>query len=167
MADLERAVWVAYYRRRWLKLLVAAVGLVRAGLGMSWPRTTRAAWFALHAIQLWAPPSGNDPERAREYMRRFYALVKASHGQPRDPAESARLEIEWWHIHRVAQQAATGISDELVDALARLYAFVFAVPQPLSARRRCIAAGQWRPPTTGSPRACARTPCDSGRVPPR
>ena len=39
VAGLECAAWVAYYRRRWLRLLVAAVGLMRAGLGMSWPAT--------------------------------------------------------------------------------------------------------------------------------
>lgn len=149
LAGLECAAWVAYYQRRWLRLLVLAVGGVRAGLGMSWPRTMRAAWCALRAIQLWAPLAGNDPERARRYMRRFYVLVKATHGHPRDPAESAWLEIEWWRIHRVAQQTAAGASEELVDALARLYAFVFGVPESAvrpAAFHRCRAmkiSDQW------------------------
>lgn len=149
VASLECDAWVAYYQRRWLRLLVAAVGLVRAGLGMSWPRTTRAAWYVLRAIMFWAPLRDNDPPRAQAYMRRFYELVKASRGQPQDPAESARLEIEWWRVHRVAQQAAAGPSDELVDALARLYAFVLEVPEPAvrpAAFHRCRAmeiSDQW------------------------
>jgi hypothetical protein len=149
VAGLECDAWVAYYQRRWLRLLVAAVGLVRAGLGMSWPRTTRAAWYVLRAIMFWAPLRDNDPPRAQAYMERFYELVKASRGQPRDPAESARLEIEWWRVHRVAQQAAAGLSDELVDALARLYAFVLGVPEPTvrpAAFHRCRAmeiSDQW------------------------
>jgi hypothetical protein len=149
VAGLECAAWVAYYQRRWLRFLAAAVGLMRAGLGMSWPRTVRAAWLVLRAIQLWAPIPGNDPERARRCMRRFYALVKATYGQPRDPSESARLEIEWWRVHRVAQQAASGVGDELVDALARLYAFVFGVAESdvrLAAVHRCQAmeiSDQW------------------------
>jgi hypothetical protein len=127
----------------------SAVVLVRVGLGMSWPRTVRAAWLALRAIQLWALLAGNDPERARRYMRRFYTLVQASYGQPRDPAESARLEIEWWRVHRVAQQTAPDAGDELVDALARLYAFVFGVPESVvrpAALHRCRAmkiSDQW------------------------
>jgi hypothetical protein len=75
-------------------------------------------------------------------MRQFYALVQAVYGRPRDPAESARLEIEWWRVHRLAQQAASGVSDELVDALARLYAFVFGVPESAvrpAAFHRCCA----------------------------
>jgi hypothetical protein len=142
VAGLECAVWVAYYQRRWLRLLVVAVGLVRVGLGMSWPRTMRAAWYVLRAIKLWAPLRDNDPPRAQAYMQRFYELVKATCGQPADPAGSARLEIEWWRVHRVAQQAAAGASDELVDALARLYAFVFGVPESAvrpAAFHRCRA----------------------------
>ena len=149
VAGLECAAWVAYYQRRWLKLLVVAVGLVRAGLGLSWLRTMRAAWYALRAIMLWAPLRDNDPPRAQAYMQRFYELVKAACGQPRDPAGSARLEIEWWRVHRVAQQAAVGASDELVDALTRLYAFVFGVPESAvrpAAFHRCRAmeiSDQW------------------------
>jgi len=71
---------------------------------MSWPATVRAAWFVLRAVQLWAPVPVNDPERARRRMRRFYALVSSAYGQPQDPAESARLEVEWWRVHREAQQ---------------------------------------------------------------
>jgi len=149
VAGLECAAWVAYYQRRWLRLLVVAVTLVRAGLGMSWPRTMRAAWYMLRAIKLWAPLRDNDPPRAQAYMQRFYELVKTTCGQPRDPAGSARLEIEWWRVHRVAQQAAAGASDELVDALARLYAFVFGVPESAvrpAAFHRCRAmeiSDQW------------------------
>jgi hypothetical protein len=75
-------------------------------------------------------------------MRRFYALVMAAYGQPQDPAESARLEVEWWRVHRAAQQGVPGARDELVDALARLYAFVFGVAEsdvrPAAVHRRRV-----------------------------
>ena len=129
VAGLECDAWVAYYQRRWLKFLASAVGMVRAGFGMSWPRTVLAAWYVLRANQLWAPAPVNDPERARRCMQRFYALVRATYGEPRDPAVSARLEVEWWRIHRSGQPAAPAARDELVDALVRLYAFVFGAPE--------------------------------------
>jgi hypothetical protein len=69
-------------------------------------------------------------------------LVRVAYGQPRDPAESARLEVEWWRVHRAAQQAGPWVSGELVDALARLYAFVFGVPESAvrpAAVHRCRA----------------------------
>jgi hypothetical protein len=149
VAGLECDAWVAYYQRRWLKFLAAAAGMVRAGFGMSWPRTVLAAWYVLRANQLWAPAPVNDPERARRCMQRFYALVEATYGEPRDPAESARLEVEWWRVHRSGQPAAPAARDELVDALARLYAFVFGVAESdvrPAAVNRCRAmevSDQW------------------------
>ncbi|HEU5265119.1 MAG TPA: hypothetical protein VFU35_00405 [Jatrophihabitans sp.] len=96
--------WVAYYRREWRAFLRAAVSMVRIGFGMSWPRTVRGAWYVLRANQIWAPYPDNDPDRAREYMRRFYALVVAD-GQLRiDPVEAARREVEWWRVHRPASR---------------------------------------------------------------
>jgi hypothetical protein len=80
--------WVAYYRREWRAFLKAAVSMVRIGFGMSWPRTVRGAWYVLRANQVWAPYPDNDPDAAREYMRRFYALV-VHDGQLRiDPIEA-------------------------------------------------------------------------------
>jgi hypothetical protein len=95
MADLEYRAWVGYYLRKWGRVLVASVGLVRVGFGMNWPRTLAGAWLVLRANQLWAPPHpDNDPDRARACMRRFYTLVRRNFGQPADPAEAARLEVD-------------------------------------------------------------------------
>jgi hypothetical protein len=42
---------------------------------------------------------------------------------------AARLEVEWWRIHRELQRERPQDDDgPLVDALAALYAFVYAVP---------------------------------------
>ncbi len=126
MADLEFRAWVGYYRRDWAGVLRASVGLVRAGFGMSWPRTLRGAWLVLRANQLWAP-ADNDPDGARRCMQRFYGLVRSAYGMPADIAEAARLEVEWWRVHR-EHQHHPGPADALVDALARLYAFLYQTP---------------------------------------
>ena len=115
VADLEFRAWVGYYRRDWAGVLGAAVGLVRAGFGMSWPRTLRGAWLVLRANQLWAP-ADNDPDGARRCMQRFYGLVRSAYGLPGDIAEAARLEVEWWRVHRETQHGS-GPADALVDAL--------------------------------------------------
>jgi hypothetical protein len=125
----EADAWVAYYRRRWAAFLRAAVGLVRAGFGMPWPRTLRGAWLVLRANQVWAPYPDNDPDAARALMRRFYALVADTHGETFDLDEAARLEIEWWRIHRYLQrESPDGDLAPLTGALAALYAHVYAVP---------------------------------------
>ena len=118
-------------------MLRASVGLVRAGFGMSWPRTLHAAWLGLRAIQLWAP-ADNDPDAARRCMQRFYGLVRSVYGLPEDIAEAARLEVEWWRVHR-EHQHGLGPADALVDAVTRLYAFLYQAPpsavRPAAAHR--------------------------------
>jgi hypothetical protein len=123
-------VWVAYYRREWARFLVLSVWLVRSAFGMDWIRTLYGAWLILRANQLWAPePPGNDPAGARHCMRRFYALLRLSHGEPVDPARAAQLEVEWWAVHRAHQRGQDGNARSLVDALSRLYAFVYGIDE--------------------------------------
>jgi hypothetical protein len=132
VADLEYRAWVGYYLRDWPGVLRASIGLVRAGFGMDWVRTLHGAWLVLRANQLWAP-ADNDPDGARRCMRRFYGLLKISYGEPRDVAEAARLEVDWWRVHRQRQHAAQPIdgdpADELVAALTRLYTFLYDEPE--------------------------------------
>ena len=142
LAEAEFAGWVAYYRREWGPFLRAAVGMVRIGFGMSWPRTLRGAWYVLRANQAWAPYPANDPARAREFMRRFYALVIAD-GQLRiDASEAAGREVEWWRIHRRHQREAELTEDDLIAALVRLYSYVYdadGASVTEAARQRVVA----------------------------
>ena len=143
VAQLECALWVAYYRREWMAFLRAAVFLVRHVFGLPWLSTVRGSWFVLRATQLWAPCPDNDPAAARLAMERFYRLLKRHNHEPFDPAEAARLEVEWWHVHRELQHN-NARSDEraLVDALAALYAYAFGLPDAavrLAAEQRVLA----------------------------
>ena len=112
-------------------MLIASIGLVRVGFGMGWYRALHGAWLVLRANQLWAPNPGNDPEGARACMRRFYALVRLTHGEPASPARAAELEVTWWRVHREGQAAADGAEpgEELVSSLTRLYSYVYSEPE--------------------------------------
>jgi hypothetical protein len=123
----EGGVWAAYYRHEWARLLAGAVGMMRAGFGLSWPRTLLGAWYVLRANQVWAPYPDNDPDAARTYMCRFYALVAADGGLDLNPAEAARSEVEWWRVHRIHQREHGVTEDDLAQALRVLYAYVHDV----------------------------------------
>lgn len=147
---LECQVWVAYYRREWLKLLRAAVALTRHTFGLPWGSTLYGAWLVLRGNQLWAPFPNNDPVGARRAMKRFYRLVAREHGERFDPDRAAELEVEWWRVHREQQHSPRGSGgSELADALAALYSYVYDVPEPevrLAARERALAmeySDQW------------------------
>ena len=140
---LECAAWAAYYRREWWPFLRAAVGMVDAGFQMSRRRTVVGAWHVLRANQVWAPYPDNDPDAAREHMRRFYALVFSRRHPTLEPARAAALEVEWWRVHRTHQHAEPGDDRRpLVDALAALYAYVYDVAEPdvrAAAEQRALA----------------------------
>ena len=110
---------------------MAFAGLIRMGYGMDWYRTLNAAWLALRAIQLWSPLPYNDPDGARVYMRRFYALLRLSYGEPASPAKAAELEVNWWRVHRQVQYStAPGVTDDdLVESVTRLYCYLFGEPE--------------------------------------
>lgn len=136
LADLEYRAWVGYYLRKWPQVLIASVGLVRAGCAMDWSRTVHGAWLVLRASQLWAPYPDNHPQRARACMGRFYALVRLTYGEPANPAKAAELEVDWWRVHREGQHrdGAHAIDDaepaaDLVDSLTRLYCYLYGEPE--------------------------------------
>ena len=140
----ECAAWASYYRHEWARFLRAAVGMVRAGFGLSWPRTVAGAWNVLRANQAWAPYPDNRPDQAREYMRRFYTLVAADGRLRFDPVEAARREVEWWRVHRAHQHETGATEDDLIAALCDLYSYVYSVPHDAvreAARLRVIAMG--------------------------
>ena len=125
LGNRETDAWAAYYRRQWLRFLVAAVGMVRTGFGMGWAKTLIGAFHVLRANQLWAPHPDNDPDGARASMRRFYALVSEDLDLDLDVEHAARLEVEWWRLHRLHQHAEGVGRDELVSSLTKLYSFVY------------------------------------------
>jgi hypothetical protein len=139
---LECTAWVTYYRREWWRFLRAAVELTRHTFGLPWPATLRGAWLVLRANQLWAPYPDNDPEGARRCMQRFYRLVADRHGETFDVVEAARLEVEWWRVHRDLQRHDAVEEQALSDALAALYSHVYGVPAAdvrLAADQRTLA----------------------------
>jgi hypothetical protein len=134
LGSRETDAWVGYYRHEWRDVLTASVTLVAEGFGMGRRRTLLGAWYVLRANQKWSPYPSNDPDAAREYMRRFYALVKADGGLSIDPREAAEREVDWWRIHRIHQrgipQSGDSLTeDDLINSVAHLYSYVYSAPE--------------------------------------
>jgi hypothetical protein len=129
LGERECATWVAYYRRDWIPFLRAALAVTRHAFALPWPAAVYGAWLVLRANQLWAPYPDNDPDGARRNMERFYRLVANRHGESFDTVQAAELEVEWWRLHRAGQHDDEQTDDgPLIEAVARLYAHVYAVP---------------------------------------
>lgn len=127
LARLETIAWTGYYRREWLRVLAASYGLVREAFHLTVLQTMLGAWCVLRANVVWAPYPDNDADRARRYMRRVYAMSARHATHDFDPVEAARLEVEWWRVHRERQRGGSAASDELTEAVAQLYAYIHGV----------------------------------------
>ena len=125
LAYLETQNWAAYYQKRWGRLLQVSVGMVKEGFGLNFWQSLYAAYLVGRAEIAAAPFPDNDVPRAEAYMRRFYALLKRIHHESFDVAQAARLEVNWWVVHRRLFGQAE--NQPLVDALVDLYAATFGV----------------------------------------
>ena len=125
VAYYEKENYVAYYQKRWLRLLRASVGMVKEAFSLSWPQAVYAAYLVARAEIAFAPFPNNDVPLAEAYMRRFYAFIKKVHNANFDVAEVARLDVKWWEIHR--RLFGNPQNQELVDAVAALYAVTYGV----------------------------------------
>jgi hypothetical protein len=123
IAHYAKENYVAYYRRDWLKLLRALIGMVKETFGLSLWQAIYGAYLMARAEIAFAPYPNNSVARAEEYAGRFYALVKKSRCLRFDVAEAARREVHWWGVHR--QLFGNPKNEELVDVLTDLCAFTF------------------------------------------
>lgn len=128
IARHETQAWTGYYLREWRTVLRAGFGMVSEGFGMGPLRTVLGAYYVMRANRAWSPYPDNDPGRACEYMRRFYALVIRHEGVLHDPERAAGLEVTWWRLHRERQYGVIDRDEPLVDALVALYSYVYTAP---------------------------------------
>jgi len=127
VARLETENWEAYYQKRWGRLLQVSVGLVQEAFGLNLWQALQGAYLVGRAEIAAAPFPDNDVPKAEAYMRRFYALVKRVHHENFDVEQAARLEVNWWVVHR--QNFGKADSQPLVEALIALYTATFRQPR--------------------------------------
>ena len=140
LAYYEKENYVAYYKKDWLRLLYVSVGLVKQSFGLSWLQAVYAAYLVARAEIAFAPFPDNDVPKAEAYMTRFYQFVKNVHREDFDVQRAAKLEVNWWSVHR--KLFGNPKNQELVDALVGLYAEAYGV-EPANVREsaRLRAAG--------------------------
>ena len=140
LARYEKENYVAYYQKDWPALLRVSIGLVKESFGLTWPQAAYGAYLIARAEIAFAPFPENDLPRATAYITRFYTFIKGVHHTDFDPADMARLELNWWIVHR--KLFGNADNAELVEALASLYAKVYGInPAKVHEAARLRAAG--------------------------
>lgn len=125
IARCEKDNYVAYYQKDWLKLLRASIGLVKETFGVSTLQAIYLAYLMARAEIAFAPFPNNDIPKAIEYTHCFYAYIKSIYRLGYDVDDAARLEVNWWSVHR--KLFGNPQNQELVEALTDIYALAYGV----------------------------------------
>jgi hypothetical protein len=116
LAYYEKENYVAYYRKRWLRLLFVSIAMVKEAYQLSWSQAVYGAYLVARAEMAAAPFPNNDIPRAEAYMRRLFLFLKGIYAFQFDEAATAHQEVNWWVVHR--QLFAQENNQEVIAALA-------------------------------------------------
>jgi hypothetical protein len=126
VARLETAMWRSYYSRQRVKLFGELAELLRTQYRLPLLRSNAVAYRAAKAAFVFKDGKARaDYERALPDLVSFYQSIRAVSDTDFDVERAARLELEWWIVHR-ERRAHT--PEDLPRALADLQAELFRVP---------------------------------------
>jgi hypothetical protein len=126
VARLDTAMWRSYYSRRRVRLFAQACELLRTQYRLPFWRSNAVAYRAAKAAFVFKDGhSRADYERALPDLLSFYKSIRSVSDTDFDPERAARLELEWWIVHRERKQHAPG---DLERALAELESELYRIP---------------------------------------
>jgi len=126
VASLETAMWRSYYDHRALDLFAELTRLLRQEYGMPLWRSWLAAYHAARAAEVFQRGHNRgEYERALPDLVSFYRLILRTSSADFDVSAAARLELEWWIVHRERERHPPG---DLEQALAVLQAEIYHLP---------------------------------------
>ncbi len=126
VARLETAMWRSYYERKQVQLFNQLSELLRTQYSMPLIRSNQVAYYAADAAFVFKKGKKRaDYELALPALVKFYQSLRSMSDIPFDVERAAKLELEWWIIHRERAQHEPG---DLDRALADLQAEIYRVP---------------------------------------
>ena len=126
VARLETAMWRSYYSRQRAKLFLELTETLRTQYRLPFWRSNTVAFRAAKAAFVFKDGHNRaEYDRALPDLENFYTSIRAVSDTPFSVERAAKLELEWWIIHRERAQHATG---DLDRALAELQAEIFQLP---------------------------------------
>jgi len=126
VARIETDMWRSYYAHERVRLFGQMTTLLRTQYGFPPLRSGAAGLRAARAAVVFQRGHGRaDYEKALPDLERFYGAIAASATTKFDVARAARLELEWWIVHR---EHKTRPPEDLYRALAALQAELYGMP---------------------------------------
>lgn len=126
VAQLETSMWRSYYDRRPVYLFAELGELLRTQYHFPFLRSNIEAYRASKAALVFKDGHArSDYEKALPHLVKFYGSINQMSQEHFDVNRAARLELDWWIIHRERSQHDM---EELVRSLADLQAEIYHLP---------------------------------------
>lgn len=126
VARLETAMWRSYYDKQRLALFGQLTELLRQQYRLPWLRSNAVAYQATKAAFVFKEGRGrSDYEKALPNLEQYYAAIQAVSNIKFNVAQVAKLELEWWIIHRERNVYSRAALDR---SLAELPAALYQLP---------------------------------------
>ena len=123
VARLDTAMWRSYYSRQRLKLFSELTELLEKQYKLPFWRRQLLAFYAAKAAFVFKDGKAReDYEKALPNLERFYSEIRDISTTDFDARRAAKLELEWWIIHRQRKQFKEGdLARALADTAAEIY----------------------------------------------
>lgn len=127
LAQLETAMWRAYYDKRVVALFKLSLHMLQEQLGFNLAQALVGAYRLTAAAFVFKRGRKRaDYEKALRWLVPFYRKAQQVHNGQWQPEEVARLELEWWIIHR--HEFGLGNTSRLETSLAQLAGQLYHIP---------------------------------------
>lgn len=126
IARLETDMWRSYYAKQRVKLFNQLAELMRSQYGMPLATSNAVAYQAAKAAFVFKEgKKREDYEKALPNLVKFYQAIHDGADVDFDVEKAAKLELEWWIIHRQRHKFKPG---DLDRSLAELPAEIYRIP---------------------------------------
>lgn len=126
VARLDKAMWRSYYSRERLRLYSELTELLEKQYKLNFWRRQFVAYRAAKAAFVFKDgKSRHDYEKALPDLEKFYAEIRDISATDFDANKAAKLELEWWIVHREREKYQEG---DLARALAETAAEIYKMP---------------------------------------
>jgi hypothetical protein len=126
VARLDTAMWRSYYSRERLKLYSELSELLEKQYKLNFWRRQLIAYRAAKATFVFKDgKSRTDYEKALPDLEKFYGELRDISTTDFDAGKAAKLELEWWIVHRERKKYQEG---DLAKALAETAAEIYKMP---------------------------------------
>jgi hypothetical protein len=126
VARLDTAMWRSYYSRQRLRLFGELTELLEKQYKLRFWRRQLVAFHAAKAAFVFKDGKNRtDYEKALPDLEKFYAEIRDISTADFDAKIAAKLELEWWIVHRERKKYQPG---DLSKALAATAASVYNMP---------------------------------------